>query len=162
MRGGYLSTFIDQNRKPLAGIRIDVPPYLSGVFKLLNAFGFHLRRLHGSETKKYIKFDEANLSLYLDVRLPDSDEWLQITPSQARMLKEQRDTNTLSRLSLSLEGSGSTNSGSESRSSTSGNSLRSFPIRLNPNFIPLGNTTNGRRDESAPQPRWNPPPRTER
>ena len=98
MRGGYLATFINENRQPLAGLRMDVPSFLTRTFKLLNSYGYHLRRVHGQSTKKYVKFDEAGLTLYLDVRLPDSDEWLQISPTQARALKDQRDATNLNRL----------------------------------------------------------------
>ena len=157
-RGGFLATYINENRKPLAGLRMDVPGFLTGVFKLLNSYGFHLKRVHGNQTKKYVKFDEANLSLYLDVRLPDAEEWIQISPTQARALKEQRDAVGLARLTRSLEsGSGSSSTSSSTSEPTS---IRGFPIRPNPNFIPLGQSDGaGTQGHGQVNGRWRPPPR---
>ena len=134
MRGGYLAEFVDSCKKPLAGIRMDIPMYLNGVFKLLNSYGYKLRQLHGEGTKRYVKYDEANLSLYLDVRTPESEEWFQITPAQAKELQELRDQSNMKRLYKSLRVDSGSSSGASSGASTSSmeyqNSQHAFPIRL--------------------------------
>lgn len=153
MRGGCLAEYVDNDRRPLAGLRMDVPNFLNGTFKLLTSYGYKLRRMHGEGTKRYVKFDEANLSLYLDAKLPDSDEWFQISPAQARELEEQRDQLQMRRLQQTLGLDSGTSSGvSVSSVESAGHrNPHSFPIRL----ISQSNsqTTNSQ------QSRWTPAPR---
>ena len=128
MCGGQLAEYIDENRRPLAGIRIDIPIFLTGTFKLLTNYGYKLRKLHGEGTKRYIKFDEANLSLYLDVKLPDCEEWFQITPTQAKELQEQGNRTYFKRLQSTLGLDSGASSGASTTSESS--NLHAFPIRL--------------------------------
>ena len=65
-----LAAYRDEDGKPEAGIRMDIPPFLLSTFKLLNDHGYDIRDVHGKETKCYVKFDEEKLSLILEVRLP--------------------------------------------------------------------------------------------
>ena len=39
MRGPMLSEYRDSKKKPMAGIRLDIPSHLMGVFKTLESFG---------------------------------------------------------------------------------------------------------------------------
>ena len=54
-------------------------------------------KTYGKGTKTYTKFDDDTRSLYLEVKLFPSDNWLRITPAKARELivestsKELRD-----------------------------------------------------------------------
>ena len=43
-RGPMLSEYRDTPNKPTAGIRLDIPGHLMGMFKALEAFGFALKR----------------------------------------------------------------------------------------------------------------------
>ena len=84
-KGPMLAKYITEEGKPLAGIRIDIPDFLSSDFKTLEGYGARMRRINGKMTKKYVKLDD-NYGLYLHLRLPGEDTWLRITPSLARDL----------------------------------------------------------------------------
>ena len=86
-----LSEYRDSDGRPTAGLRLDVPPFLLPTFKILNEHGYEIRSVHGQGTKRYIKFDEINLSLLLEVRLPGQVKWLKIRPEQARTYGEEKD-----------------------------------------------------------------------
>ena len=76
---------------PTAGIRIEVPLALRGVFNILERYGHFMRRRYGKGTKTHIKFDEAEMSLYCNVRLPGETEWARIMPKFARRTLRNRD-----------------------------------------------------------------------
>ena len=96
--GPKLAKHVDADRRPTAGFRVEVPDYLGGEWKLLDDLGYHLKREHGPGTKKYIKYDDYNYSLYLEVRLPGATNWTRITPESANQLKKKRDREDLARL----------------------------------------------------------------
>ena len=54
-----------------------------------------MRRLHGKDTKRYIKYDDDDYSLFLELRLPGNPVWLRIFPCLARELKEEADREDL-------------------------------------------------------------------
>ena len=86
-RGPMLADYRDDDNKPTAGIRLDIPQHLMGVFKTLEAFGFALKRRHQG-LKKHIKFDEYLENLYIQVGLKkmgeEETEWASYTPEEAR------------------------------------------------------------------------------
>ena len=86
-----LAEYRTEEGSPTAGLRLDIPPYLMPTFKLLNDHGHDIRRAHGPETKRYIKYDDANLSLFLEVRLPGQVKWTRIKPEQARSFCDEKD-----------------------------------------------------------------------
>ena len=79
-----LSTCFDKEGRPTAGIRLEVPPELDDTFRLLSRFGTRLRARHGTGTKRHIKFDDYNGSLYSNVKLPGVEVWTKVTPEMAR------------------------------------------------------------------------------
>ena len=145
-----LSSYRDDEGNPTAGIRMDVAPYLLPVFKLLNNHGFEIKNAHGKETRRYIKFDEENLSLFLEVRLPGQTKWTRIKPDQARSFLDEKDKIEYTTIRKGLL-----------RSSSSTSSL------VNPNLIPIGSRAgpssglSGAPPPSMPtidgrRPRWTP------
>ena len=86
-----LAEYRDKDGNPTAGIRLDIPPFLLPTFKLMNDHGFEIRRVHGRETRRYIKFDEERMSLLLEIRLPGQNKWVRIRPEQARSHAEEKD-----------------------------------------------------------------------
>ena len=56
-KGKLLASYTDSDNKPQAGFRMDVPDFLAADHKLLNDYGFCMKRVHGSETRKFIKYD---------------------------------------------------------------------------------------------------------
>ena len=68
--GKNLANYVDAQNNPTAGMRLDYPAFLGGVFRDLEWYGAHLRQKHGNGTRRNIRFDEENSSLYMDVLLP--------------------------------------------------------------------------------------------
>ena len=84
-----LSSFIDGNDRPTAGIRIEIPAELDDTFRLLSRFGTRLRARHGEGTKRHIKFDDHEASLYINIKLPGDTSWARVSPAMARADLEQ-------------------------------------------------------------------------
>ena len=74
-----------------AGLRLDIPPCLKGSFKVLNDHGISMLRMYGKGVKRNIKFDDRNSDLMMDIKLPTSETWHNITIEQARDAKKTRD-----------------------------------------------------------------------
>ena len=86
-KGRNLARYVGSNGKPEAGIRMDIPAYLTSTFQMLENHAFNIKRHNGPGTRKYIKFDEPTLDLYLEVKLPEEERWIRISPTQARGLQ---------------------------------------------------------------------------
>ena len=78
-----------------AGVRMEVPDFLRGVFRLLQSHFLVLRKKHGHETKKAIKFSDEDRSLYMDIKLPASDTWHSVTAEHAREARKHRERSEL-------------------------------------------------------------------
>ena len=146
-RARNLAAYRAEDGSPTAGIRIDVPPFLMSSFKLLNDHGHEIRRAHGSETRRYIKFDEDNLSLVLEVRLPGQQKWTRIKPQQARQFCDEKDKIEYLSIRRGL--------------------MREPQCNANPNLIPIGSSRPATQSRGIGQvtgpPRrtaWVPPPRS--
>ena len=74
-----------------AGLRLDVPPCLKGSFKVLNDHALAMVKIYGKEVKRNIKFDDTNQDLMMDLKLPTSQNWHNITIGQAREAKRIRE-----------------------------------------------------------------------
>ena len=77
--------------KGAAGLRLDVPPCLKGSFKILNDHGMAMMNIYGKDVKRNIKFDDRNQDLMMDLKLPTSSQWHNISIEQAREAKRVRD-----------------------------------------------------------------------
>ena len=86
-----LSKMRDADGNPTAGVRIHIPNKLRGIFNLLERYGHFMRQKHGKGTKTHIKFDESDLSLFTNIKLPGESEWARITPAFARKTMRDRD-----------------------------------------------------------------------
>ena len=121
-KGRLLASYVDQAGKPRAGFRLDVPDYLGADFKVLYDYGNSMRRQHGKDTRRYIKYDDDDYSLFLELRLPGNPVWLRISPYLARELKEEADREDIA----------------NARSLLSRPVRRSAPdLRFNSNFSPI-------------------------
>ena len=96
-KGRLLSEYVDQENRPTAGIRMDVPDFLAADFKTLDRYGLRMKNTHGKGTKRYIKYDEPNLGLILELRMPGDFTWLRITPSMAREFVDASDREDIDR-----------------------------------------------------------------
>lgn len=68
-----LATYVDASVKPTAGIRLEVPEELDGTFRLLSSFKTRLRARHRVGTKRHIKFDEEEASMFINIKLPGDE-----------------------------------------------------------------------------------------
>ena len=66
------------------GIRLQIPTHMMGRFNTLNQHGFALRRRYGDGLRRHIRYDDSELDLVMDVRLPDEDEWIRVDYEFAR------------------------------------------------------------------------------
>ena len=65
-----------------AGIRLEVPDFLRGLFRQYESHAATLRSKFG-QVKRAIRFDDVEQSLYMDVKL-DSTDWHRISASDIR------------------------------------------------------------------------------
>ena len=79
----HLSSAVDDQGNPTAGLRMDIPLHLMSTFKLLEAHGHKMRMRYGSDFKRHVRFDDGRKSLYLNVRLPGERLWTRISPDFA-------------------------------------------------------------------------------
>lgn len=86
-----LSAYIAPDGKPTSGMRLQIPSHLLPAFKLLESYGYELRKLHGETFRRYIKFEEFERTLYLQVKFPNIDEWFNISVEEARLSKTRKD-----------------------------------------------------------------------
>ena len=90
-----LATAIDAEGKPTAGVRIDVPQHLNGQFQDFLAYGRALHKTHGRGFKRHVKFDDQDECLYMNIKLPNTEEWLYVDHAMAmesRKMRLQRNT----------------------------------------------------------------------
>ena len=105
-KGRLLASYVDNDRKPTAGLRMEVPRYLESTFKTLYNVGTDLRRNHSPNTKKYIKFDEHKYDLFLEVRLDGRRDWLRIDPETAREIAAENNKKMLTQVRSSTNNDG--------------------------------------------------------
>ena len=66
-----------------------IPAHLSGVHKTLLQFGHNMRQKHGPEFKRNVRFDDTELTLCIDIKLPGSgSKW--VTVSHEHALADRR------------------------------------------------------------------------
>ena len=85
-----ISSWIGEDGKPLAGVRMEVPERLMSDFKSLEQYGHAMREKYGREFKRHTKMDDAGLCVYLDVYLPGPKVWMRVDVDLARKDNQQR------------------------------------------------------------------------
>ena len=78
-----------------AGIRLDIPDFLRGIFRQFEMHAADLKAQYGS-VKRAIRFDDVEQSLYMDVKL-DSTDWHRITAkdmSRIHKMKKKTPSNS--------------------------------------------------------------------
>ena len=104
----YANKLADQGGN--AGLRLDVPPHLKGSFKILNDHGLAITQVYGRGVKRSIKFDDRNENLMMDLKLPTSTSWQNITIEQARESLRIRDEINMRQIrAVGLAGVGNNN-----------------------------------------------------
>ena len=84
-----LASHTDSLGRPMAGVRLKIPKELDATFRLLSRFGTRLRALPGEGTKRHIKFDDYEASLFINIKLPGDEEWSKVSPAIAKADHDQ-------------------------------------------------------------------------
>ena len=80
---GKLASYVEDG-KPTAGIQMEVPAALRPAFATLFKYGQLLRTRHGQGTRRHVKFEDVERTLYLNVKLPGETSWTKISTDLAR------------------------------------------------------------------------------
>ena len=72
-------------------MRLELTDSLKGSYRILEEHGLAVRELYGKDTKRNIKFDDHNRDLMVDIKLPGSVKWHNVTIDQARSAKRMRE-----------------------------------------------------------------------
>ena len=92
-----------------AGIRLEIPPELTGTFRLFEQHAGHLRQRFPEGFKRSIKFDDITRDLIMDIKIPTANKWHRFSRSDieqaSRRLQSSSGTNlsaadTAERLSI--------------------------------------------------------------
>ena len=103
VRNEYIITFAEREERDAiksrelaafrgeAGLRLEVPEHLKGHLKILEEHAYAMIDLYGREVKRNIKFDDRCDDLMIDIKLPHSPKWHNITMKQAIEAKKVRE-----------------------------------------------------------------------
>ena len=81
-----------------AGLRLDLTDSLKGSYRILEEHGLSVKNLYGQQTKRNIKFDDRTNDLMMDIKLPDSLKWHNVTIEQAKQAKKIREEMEIKKL----------------------------------------------------------------
>ena len=76
--------------KPTAGLRLDVPTHLKGVYKALMQYGYALKVKHGDGLKRNVRFDDMEQTMCMDVKFPKESKWVTLDFDMAMEDKRAR------------------------------------------------------------------------
>lgn len=71
-------------KRDIAGLHLEVPGHLLGLFKTLEQYGRQLKTERGPTVKWHIKYDDRELSMFLNVKLSEADSWSKVDYNTAR------------------------------------------------------------------------------
>ena len=99
-----LSAWRDGRRAmDMPGIRLQVPTHLLGKFNTFNQHSFALRSKYGPGLKRHIRFDDTEMDLIMDVKLPDQQDWYRVdymfALEETRINKKKKTISARGRLS---------------------------------------------------------------
>ena len=97
-----LHTYVDPDRNPTAGLRMYVPQHLLKIYKNLDTYGYYLKQKFGQGTRRIVKFDIAERSLFLTYKLPNTATWRRISPALANTFREREEERSMLEFSNAL------------------------------------------------------------
>ena len=87
--GKNLSDYKNEEGWPTARLRLEYPSSLGKVFRDLDWYGREMQVKHGPGTRRNIKFNDAEETMYIDVCLPSESYWHRIPHSEASQYREK-------------------------------------------------------------------------
>ena len=136
-----LAAFKDNEGRPTAGLRMEVPDYLGSTFKLLETVSIYLKQKHGTEARRLIKYDDVELSLYIAFKPKGATSWRRITPKMAATYREKEDERTMMDFTWSPPPT-----------------TRSHSVLSQPNSLPIENGAATSSPRAPSSRTWVPPP----
>ena len=88
--GKNLKDYVNDRGQPTLGMRIQYPDHLGEDFRLLEWYGAELRKMKGPGTRRSIRFNDEDGTIYTDVQLPNTDRWHRVTTEMAREAKAKK------------------------------------------------------------------------
>lgn len=85
-----LAPFTNDHGKPTAGVRLEIPAHLSAEFQDFQIYGRTLHAKYGKGFKRYIKFDDKEEKLFMQIRLPEEEELLLVDRDMAVENRRER------------------------------------------------------------------------
>ena len=79
-----LAPYMDGEGRSTAGLRMEVPQHLQQHFKVLFRYGQNLRARHGPGTRRHVKFDDVERTLFLNAKLPGDESWSRVSYEVAK------------------------------------------------------------------------------
>lgn len=119
-----LAQHFDDDGKPTAGVRMEVPDHLNSQFQDFLGYGRLLFKEHGKGFKRHVKFDDRSMQLYMDVKLPNSDDWLYVDHGLAKENRSRRSERDIALTRSRLTSSQTSHSSIESVMDVGSNSPR--------------------------------------
>ena len=133
-----------------AGMRLEVPSHLLGKFKTLERYGRHLKSVHGQHFRWHIKYDDPELSMYLNVKPSEDERWNKVDYNTAREETRLLDTGLSPALRERL---GSSASGTSSNGDPDPEVMDVTPPPITRGSLPTS-TTLEKFQSKTPTPRW--------
>ena len=96
-RGPKLAGFVDKDRKPTCGLRQEIPNHLVPSFRILHKYGINLKK-RAPDAKKHIKFDDYNRTLFIQVKVDEDSEWINVSVDEASNTIKKSDAKRSQRL----------------------------------------------------------------
>lgn len=93
-----LADYRRNNGGKAAGIRLEIPDHLRGVFRTLDRHGHTLKDRHGVGLRRNIKYNDTDMTLVMDACLPDSSDWFRVSYEDAVSEHRQRSRTITSNL----------------------------------------------------------------
>ena len=84
-----LAVFTDEKGLPTAGLRLEYPSVLGKVFRDLDWYGREMRSKHSKGTRRNIKFDDTEETMYIYIRLPNETFWHRISHQEAACYRDK-------------------------------------------------------------------------
>ena len=85
-----LAEWTDEDNKPLAGIRMEIPERLIGDFKALEQYGHAMKAKHKAGFRRHVKIDDSLKCLYIDVFIPKTKQWVRVDIEAVREDNKER------------------------------------------------------------------------
>ena len=115
----YASNLANHSGEQRPSLRLEIPDYLCGVFRVLERYAHILKCQNPAFFRRSIKYDDVNLSLVLDYCVVQGGEWYRATYDEAANHTRGKPRRPLSTSSSTQDGQADAEMGGEEDDTTS-------------------------------------------